>query len=302
MGDKGAIKMINQQRLVLNQNNRNSSSSKNQIIKIDAIELLNSLPTKSIKLIVTDPPYGIAYHSGHYKHKNPHDPVTHDWNFQIGPFFEAINQVLAEDGAVYLFTRWDVYPLWANYIPYPLKLKNCIVWMKDNWSAGDLEGNFGNQYELIMFLTKDHKIRGKRWPNIWKFPRVPAGKLRIATEKPVELLQRAIMASSDEGDLILDPFCGSGSTGEAAMKCGRHFLLGDIDAKMVRISSYRLGVKVKDMVDDLPVVMPACPILKIIPPDPHLWGIHPEDLAEIIKIEESRAVTINTDYREEAKG
>ena len=273
--------MINQQRLISsNPDYIPSSSFENKILKIDAIELLNSLPIKSIKLIITDPPYGIAYHSGHYKNKNPHDPVAHDWNFQIGPFFDAVNQVLSEDGAVYLFTRWDVYPLWASYIPYPLKLKNCIVWMKDNWSAGDLEGNFGNQYELIMFLTKDHKIRGKRWPNIWKFPRVPAGRLRIATEKPVELLQRAIMASSDEGDLVLDPFCGCGSTGEAAMKCGRRFLLGDIDAKMIKISSKRLGIEIKDEVNNDFLIMPPCPIMKIVPPDPFLWGVHPEDLAD----------------------
>ena len=264
------------------------SKSENKIIESDATKLINSLPSNSVKLIITDPPYGIAYHSGHYKNKNPHTPVAHDWNFQISSFFRVAERALSEDGALYLFTRWDVYPLWVTSIPPTLKLKNCIVWMKNNWSAGDLKGNFGNQYELILFIVKgNHKIRGRRWSNIWQFPRIPAKKLRVATEKPVELLMRAIKASSDLGDIVIDPYCGSGSTGEAAVRCGRKFLLGDIDRSMIKIASQRLGVPFKED-DPVLISFPECPIMGVEPPEPHLWGIHPEDLANILKIENER--------------
>jgi DNA methylase len=149
--------------------------------------------------------------------------------------------------------------------------------MKDNWSAGDLNGNFGNQYELLMFITKGrHKIRGTRWSNIWQFPKIPAKKLRVATEKPAALLQRAIFASSDESDTVVDPYCGSGSTGEAAQNCGRRFLLGDIDRRMVELASRRLGFST-NCAETSPVgsPLPECPIMKVTPPEPHLWGRTP---------------------------
>lgn len=262
---------------------------KNVVITSDAVELIRSLPKKSIKLIITDPPYGIAYYSGYYKGKNPHSPIAHDWNFQIGDLYQAADRVLTDDGAMYLFTRWDVYPIWFASLPVPFTLKNCIVWMKNNWSAGDLKGNFGNQYELLLFITKkEHKIRGKRWSNIWPFPRIPARKLRVASEKPVKLLERAIISSSDIGDIVLDPYCGSGSTGEAAIGCNRAFILGDIDKEMVRLASERLGLSAvdTDILED--VKLPECPIMKIEPPEPHLWGLHPEDLADILRIEKNR--------------
>lgn len=262
--------------------------SENKIIESDAVTLLNSLPENSVKIIIADPPYGIAYQSGYYKNKNPHSLVARDRYFQISGFYDAAERALSNDGAMYLFTRWDVYPMWFESLLPPLKLKNCIVWMKNNWSAGDLKGNFGNQYECILFIVKGkHKLRGRRWSNIWQFPRISSKKLRVATEKPVELLMRAIKASSDLGDIVVDPYCGSGSTGEAAIRCGRKFLLGDIDKRMIKISSQRLGLSFKDD-DCVPVSIPECPIMGITPPEPHLWGIHPEDLAEVLMIEKTR--------------
>lgn len=265
-----------------------AQTNDNRIIESDAKRLLGSLEKGSVKLILTDPPYGIAYHSGHYKGKNPHAPVAKDWNFQVGDLFRSAERCLAEDGAMYVFTRWDVYPLWSSALVPPLELRNSIVWMKNNWSAGDLGGNFGNQYELLLFITKSaHKLRGTRWPNIWQFPRIPSTELRVATEKPVALLERAILASTDKGDVVVDPYCGSGSTGQAAQRTGRRFLLGDIDASMVELASRRLGFKEAPIQEEQPEI-PECPILKITPPAPHLWGIHPEDLAEILNIEKRR--------------
>jgi len=255
-----------------------------EIRQQEATQLLRSLAPGSAQIILTDPPYGIAYHSGHYKDKNPHAPVARDWNFQIGSFLNVAAQPLKEGGVIYLFCRWDVYPLWVQQIPPPLKLKNAIIWVKDNWSAGDLTGNFGYQYEILMMLTKGrHTIRGHRYPNVWPFPRVPSKSLTHPTEKPVPVLQRAIIASSDEGDLIVDPFCGSGSTGTAAVSTNRNVLLGDIDPKMVRLTAERLDVPCPEMVDAEPESMPVDPCYNLEPPDPNLWGIHPEDLAEWIK-------------------
>ena len=251
------------------------------IVQREANDLIRSLPASSVQVIVADPPYGIAYHSNYYVGKNPHAPVARDWNFQIGPFLSAAARALCEGGVLYLFTRWDVYPLWASSVSPPLDLKNVIVWKKDNWSAGDLAGDFGNQYEQIMMLTKGkHRRRGHRWSNVWDFPRVTAKKMLHPTQKPTDLVRRAIEASSDPGDLVVDPFCGSGTTGDAAVSAGRSVLLGDIDPSMIRISCSRLGLSVPDGVDEAPIPVPTeCPVFGITPPVVHLWGLHPEDLA-----------------------
>lgn len=251
------------------------------IVRGDAIDVLASQEPGSVATIVTDPPYGIAYHSNHHKGKNPHAPIAGDWNFQIGAYLAVAERALRDGGAIYLFTRWDVCPLWAKEIPPSLSLKNAIIWKKDNWSSGDLTGNFGNQYEIAMFIVKGrHKLRGRRWPNVWDFPRIPAKRLRMPAEKPVGLYERAILSSCDPGDLVIDTFCGSGTAAEAAISTGRRFLCCDMDPKMVAMSRARVGLTPLPDCDPAPrSVVPRCPVFNIAPPDISLWGLHPEDVA-----------------------
>lgn len=246
----------------------------------DCLSILPTLEAGSVPLIVADPPYGIGYHSNHYKDKNPHAPVANDWNFSPGRFFRECERVLCDGGAMYLFCRWDVTPLWIPSLGSGLKLKTIIAWVKDNWSAGDLEGNFGNQWEQILFITKGrHKRRGRRWSNVWEFPRVSAKKMVHPTQKPVPLLERAILASSDPGDLVIDPYAGSGSTGEACEKNGRRSMLIEVDPKMVAIAANRLGLPCPFDQPQSPVAPPVVSPFEL--PDPADWGIHPEDIIAI---------------------
>lgn len=251
--------------------------TKNDVLQDEAVSFLSKLAAGEVRLLVADPPYGIGYHSNRYKGRNPYAPIAQDWNFEVGSFLKEVGRVLSEGGAMYLFCRYDVLPLWLPFVePSGLKMKTVIVWVKDNWSAGDLSGCFGNQYEQIVFLTKGrHILRGKRWSNVWEFPRVPSKRLLHPAQKPVDLLRRAIEASSDAGDVVVDPFCGSGSTGEAAKQCGRDFLLCDMDEGMVRISRKRLGLAVTEEVK--PEIPPYKPVL----PAPEEWGLHPEELRRL---------------------
>lgn len=251
------------------------------IVLADGLDILRSLEPGSVACIVTDPPYGIAYHSNHYKDRNPHAPIASDWNFQIGTYLAAAERSLREGGAIYMFTRFDVYPLWVGELPPSLALKNAIIWKKDNWSSGDLTGNFGFQHEILMFLTKGrHQLRGRRWPNIWEFARVPAKRLRMPAEKPLGIYERAIESSTDPGDLIVDSFGGSGTAAEAAIRTGRRFLVSDIDKNMVRIARERVGLPVDSNQGQLSRPVPACPVFNVIPASPGLWGVHPEDVAD----------------------
>lgn len=242
-----------------------------------ADDLMGSLEANSVQMVLTDPPYGVSYQSNRSIQKRK--PISNDWNFQIGPFLQAAERILKEGGVCYLFTRWDIYPLWVRNLPPGLALKNFIVWNKDNHSSGDLTGNFGFKWEGIMMLVKGrHVLRGSRWSNVWDFPRVPFKQQRHPAEKPVALLRRAIEASSDPGDLVVDPFAGSGATGEAALLTGRNALLGDIDADYVRKGRERLGLTVEDL--------PAPTITRVVETDPTvcldaLEGLHPEEIRSV---------------------
>ncbi len=90
-------------------------------------------------------------------------------------------------------------------------------------------------------------------------------------------MARAIESSSDVGDLVVDPFAGSGSTGAAARETGRNWLLGDVDPRMVRIARRRLGLP--PLLDDGGRVGDAPrPAYRFEMPRPDEWGLHPEDL------------------------
>ncbi len=249
----------------------------NTVVLSDATALLQTQQPDSVPLIIADPSYGIGYHSNYYKKGNPHAPIVNDDQyFKITDFIQECKRVLLVGGALYLFSRWDIYPLWLpSIINIGLKLKTKIVWVKNNWTAGDLKGSFGSQYEEILFIVKGrHILRGRRHPNVWNFDRIPATRMLHPTQKPVPLLERAIESSSDKGDLVIDPFAGSGSTGEAAKRTGRNFLLGDIDPKMVSIARKRLGLlPVESSKDDTPLTE-----YEVTLPTPDQWGIHPEEL------------------------
>lgn len=166
-------------------------------------------------------------------------------------FLEEVARVLKDGSVAYLFTRWDVYPDWFRSVPKELAVKNHIVWIKDNHSAGDLKGNFGFKYESIMMLVKGrHVLRGHRHTNVWEFSRIPFTQQRHPAEKPVPLLQRAIEASTDPGGLVVDPFCGSGSTAEAALLSGRRALVGDMDKRWLREVLDRLGLPPRTEFED----------------------------------------------------
>lgn len=217
----------------------------NAVIHQDADTFMGTLPTGQVDLIFTDPPYGINYYSGHYIGENPFDEIENDdVEFDIVPLLNQSARVLVDGGALYLCCRWDNYLQWAPKIDGTgLTLRNVIIWVKNNWTAGDLEGNFGYQYEMILFITKGrHKLRGYRYSNVWTFDRVPPERLVHPTQKPTKLIMRAIKASTDLWAWVVDPYCGSGSSGLACQETDRVFTLCDISERYVDLSKERLGV------------------------------------------------------------
>ena len=147
-----------------------------------------------------------------------------------------------------VFVRWDGWQEWTDLISPYWDIKNMIVWVKNNWTAGDLTGNLGNQHELIIFATRGKfKIRGIRYSNVWHFDRVPPK--RHPTEKPLGLIRRGIELCTDERDTVLDPFLGSGTTLEACHHTNRNCVGFEIEDKYEKYYKHRSGTDKGNLFD-----------------------------------------------------
>ena len=210
----------------------------------DCIPLLKSIETDTIDFMITDPPYGINYVSNHYVNRdNPHAEIQNDISLDIKfntRWISEASRALKNDSAVMIFTRWDIWQDWVNLISPHWTLKNMIVWVKNNWSAGDLTGNLGQQHELIIFASRGKfKIRGHRYSNVWQFKRVPPN--RHPTEKPLGLIKRGIELCTDKNDIVIDPFLGSGTTLEACYQTDRNCVGFEIEEKYEHFYKDRSG-------------------------------------------------------------
>ena len=218
----------------------------------NCIPLLKEGKDNSVDFMITDPPYGINYVSNHYSHQdNPHKEIKNDLSIDIKfnkKWIAETSRVLKPDSAVMIFTRWDVWNEWVDLISPYWNIKNMIVWAKNNWSAGDLKGNVGNQHELIIFAARGKfKIYGKRHTNVWHFDRVPPKK--HPTEKPLGLIKRGIELCTKKNDLVLDPFLGSGTTLEACYQTDRNCIGFEIESKYEQYYKDRSG-KSKTKLED----------------------------------------------------
>ena len=203
----------------------------------DCLEILPLIG--KVDLVLTDPPYGIEYKSNHYKNGNPFEKIVGDKHYPI----EMVSETMKiTNKACFFFCRWD------NLIQMPVP-KSFIVWHKNNWSAGDLKHEYGRMWEGIAFWPQESHEFNNRLPDVLDCPRISANKLKHPTEKPVDLLVRLIGAN--KGDLILDPFCGSGTTCVAAKMLGRNYIGIDISEEYCQIARDRIkavetGVPVKE--------------------------------------------------------
>jgi site-specific DNA-methyltransferase (adenine-specific) len=209
----------------------------NQIIHGDCIQVMKNIPNNSIDLILTDPPYGdnIGYGLRNKKIANNQNPLIN-----CLALVECY-RVLKKNKCVYNFTNWKNYPFLTEFIlRYTnFKLKHIIVWNKHNFGLG---WAFRNQFELILVLEK-----GKPKYNLNNFADVQNAKAIIHTEdshphqKPIDLLMKIIEHSSKERDIILDPFCGSGSICLAAQMKKRKWIGIELDEGYVKMARNRIN-------------------------------------------------------------
>ena len=204
----------------------------------DCLELMKDIPDESIDMILTDPPYGMNYQSGRRKvmHDKIHGDSGLDW---LDDFVNEIYRVSKPNTAHYVFCSFHHIDKCKRAIEKKFKVKNILTWVKNNTSMGDLKGDFAPKTEFIIFFHKGRRlINGTRDPNVLEFKRTQ-NKLH-PTQKPVDMTEYLIGKFSDEGDLILDPFMGSGTTGVACLNTNRSFIGMELDEKYFKLAEERI--------------------------------------------------------------
>lgn len=221
--------------------------SAGRVVVSDAFDLLRSLPDESIDLVVTDPPYAsLELH----RSRGTTTRLTTDWfatvpDEKLPELLASVHRVLRRDRHFYLFcdeVTADIIkqqqgvgaarkPNGARHCASGLVYWKEIVWAKTTLDGSRIRGGTGYHYraasERILFFEKGKRaLSDLAVPDVLLAPRpgVPGPAV-----KPAAIVRTLIAQSSAEGDLVLDPFAGSGVVGTAARQLSRRFLLGDLD-------------------------------------------------------------------------
>lgn len=204
-----------------------------QIYLGDCREILPLLPKAD--LILTDPPYGIDYQSSWRIDWQRKEKIQGDKSFPMWVFEELKPRV-----ALMVWCRWDQ----LFEIPKP---KSFIAWDKGNHSMGDLKHEFGRRWEGCAFYPGPEHEFTRRPADLIIANRINPVSLLHPNEKPVNALTPLI--DCHPGDLIVDPFCGSGSTLRAAKDLGRKAIGIEIEERYCEIAAKRLQQEVFDFSD-----------------------------------------------------
>jgi site-specific DNA-methyltransferase (adenine-specific) len=218
----------------------------------DGLDVLRSLERGSVSAIVTDPPYCSGGNQEAAKRAAPvqglrgkdewftSDNMTTPglvWLLRAMAF-EA-ERVLVPGGSLVCFCDWR---MWANLAPAMesggLRLANMVVWDKGNAGMGT---GFRPTHELAIHLSNGAgDFHAKTGSNVLRFSRVHHTEKDHPTEKPVDLMRALVRVVAPRDGLVLDPFCGSGSTGLACVREGRRFLGIERESEWCEVARGRL--------------------------------------------------------------
>ena len=200
-----------------------------------------------VSCVITDPPYGIDYISNYRVIDNSVDrAIRNDEKEFAFKLWDATCSILfgkMDDNAhLYCFTSWKVFAEFKEITEKYFYVRNCLIWEKNNWSMGDLDGNYAEQYEMIIFATKGNKkLNGRRDTNVLHFDRVANSALLHSCEKPIPLIEFLLDKSTVEGDLVVDPFAGSGAILKACKNKSRNYWGCECDKDNYGIALGRLS-------------------------------------------------------------
>jgi len=249
----------------------------NSIIKGDCVAALEGLPEKSVDAIFADPPYNLQLNGDlHRPDQSKVDAVDDEWDqFESFAAYDAFTRawllaarrVLKPDGTIWVIGSYhNIFRVGAAMQDLGFWILNDIVWRKTNPMPNFRGRRFQNAHETLIWASRDDKAKGYTFNyeslkaanddvqmrSDWLFP-ICTGAERLKddngdkvhpTQKPEALLARVILSSTRPGDVVLDPFFGTGTTGAVAKRLGRNFVGVEreqayIDAASERIASVR---------------------------------------------------------------
>lgn len=249
-------------------------TKKYRIIHGDALQALKTdVKDNSVDLIFADPPYNIGKNFAGCLDKWDTDEHYLEWCYQ---WLDLCVRKLKSNGSFYVMTSTQFMPFFDLYLRDRITIMSRIMWYYDS-SGVQAKNYYGSMYEPILFCVKDKEhytfnaedimveaktgakrklidyrknppqpYNVKKVPgNVWEFARV---RYRMdeyenhPTQKPIALLERIIRASSNEGDLILDPFSGSFTTAYVAKQLGRNCIGIELQDEYIKIGLRRLGL------------------------------------------------------------
>ncbi len=233
----------------------------------DSFSILEKLEPESIDMVFADPPYflsngGITCHSGRMVSVNKGDwdkalsvDEKHKFNRM---WIRLCKKVLTRDGTIWISgTLHNIYSIGMALEQEGFKIINNITWQKTNPPPNLACRCFTHSTETILWAQKDEKKAkhffnyqlmkeqngGKQMKDVWTGTLTPQKEKtegKHPTQKPLYILERIIEASTVEGNLILDPFCGSSSTGVAAKRLKRAYIGIDNKQEYINLSVRRL--------------------------------------------------------------
>ena len=217
----------------------------NKIYNEDCLVGMKRIPDKSIDLIVTDPPYLINYKTGYRKDKEHrfNSVILNDDNADlIKEYIAECHRVLKDDTAMYMFCSSHKVDVFKVELEKHFTIKNMIIWVKNNHTAGDLESAFGRKYEILFLVNKGRTVfKGERLTDVWEFSRVSGDSQLHQNQKPIELIEQCIEKHSDENDIVFDGFMGSGTTAAAALNTNRKYIGFELDKHYYDVAIKRLN-------------------------------------------------------------
>jgi modification methylase len=254
---------------------------RNKILQGACVDVLNSLPAESVDMIFADPPYNLQLSGELLRPNNTKvDGVDHEWDRFDGfkaydefstAWLTAARRILKPNGTLWVIGSYhNIYRVGTTLQDIGFWMLNDVVWRKTNpmpnfrgrrftnahetmlWVAKDKNSKYRFNYESMKAMNDDLQMRSD-----WMLPlctgnerlKDESGKKAHPTQKPEALLHRVIMASTDVGDVILDPFFGTGTSGAMAKKLGRSFIGIERDPGYVKLARDRIS-KIQQMAAD----------------------------------------------------
>jgi site-specific DNA-methyltransferase (adenine-specific) len=237
----------------------------------DCVDLMKIMPPASVDMIFADPPYRLS--NGGVTVKNGHRASVNkgawdrsmgfetDHRFNVGWLREA-RRILKPDGTIWVTgTHHIIFSLGFALQTMNFKLINQITWEKPDPPPNVLHTAFTHAHETLLWARRGKGARhtfnydlinsndqNAQVSSVWRIPSVPMSEKsqgRHPTQKPLRLIRRAVVASTGEGELVFDPFCGSGTTGVAAKELDRFFVGAEMEEEFAELAGRRIGAAVR---------------------------------------------------------